>query len=236
MAGQSTSDIAYSRESEIISHFRSLATKPERSPEQIAEALKDLTNHYERLLDDSKLLTSVGDRLQKKLKGANLMLREQAEEIKRANSAIQEKNVALQESLDALTKAKASRRASALLIIVALILFLAAEVPEPWIESGLSRFGGAGYVAIWGIKIALTLLLLPIQSTLEKVILKQETKRAEADKAAQAKRDAAQAASAPPAAEPERAPGGPPRRTGGPPAPRPQSAVEAVPSSAEVSS
>jgi hypothetical protein len=233
MAGQSTSDFAYSRESEIISHFRSLATKSDRSPEEVAEALKDLTNHYERLLDDSKLLTSVGDRLQKKLKGANLMLREQAEEIKRVNATIQEKNVALQESLDALTKAKASRRASALLVIVALVLFLAVEYPEPWIEAFLSGYGGYGIAAIWGIKIFLTMLLLPIQSTLEKVILKQETKRAEADKAAEAKRAAAQAAAEPQPVEPPRAPGGPPRRVGAPPAPRLEVPAEVVSSSAE---
>lgn len=225
MAQQSTSDIAYSRESEIINHFRTIASKQNRSVEETSEALNDLTQHYERLLDDSKLLTSVGDRLQKKLKSANLMLREQADEIKRANLAIQEKNVALQESLDALTRAKASRRATALLVIVALVLFLAAEIPESSIEQALSQYGFLGAVAVWSLKVVITLTLLPVQTGLERFILNQETRRAERDRAAAA-------ANAPPVVEkpaeverPNR-PGRPPRPT---PSPTPPAEVEKTP-------
>lgn len=183
MAQQSTSDIAYSRESEIINHFRTIAAKTETDPAQTAEALKDLTSHYERLLDDSKLLTSVGDRLQKKLKSANLMLREQAEEIKRANTAIQEKNVELQNTIDELTRAKASRRATTLLLLVAVGLFLVAEIPEPLVEAYFSRFSWGG-AAVWVIKGSIALLLAPLQSFIEGQVLKQMTRRQQRERLA----------------------------------------------------
>ena len=90
-------------------------------------------------------------------------------------------------------------------------LFLAAEIPEPAIERALSSYGFLGYAAIWGLKIVITLTLLPVQSALERYIFKQESKRAERERAAIAASNPAPAPT-PPSERPVR-PGRPPRPT-----------------------
>lgn len=175
-------DITYSREGAVVSKYRELLADKTLNKEQIAQALEDFCTHYERLLDDSKLLTSVGDRLQRKLKGANLMLREQSEEIKRVNGQVQLKNAELQETIDELTRTKVSRRASALLLGVTITAFLLSEIPEPAIEQYFSAYSWGSFV-VWIIKGSLALTLAPLQGIIEGRLLKQLARRKERERA-----------------------------------------------------
>lgn len=189
MAQEQDQNVAYSRELEVISQYRELSEREEISVPEAREALNNLTQLYERLLDDSKLLTSVGDRLQRKLKSANLMMREQAEEIKRVNANIQEKNLELQLTVDELTRAKASRRASALVLLGAIGLFIVSELMEDFADTYLTvNFGGnAAAIFSWTFKVLLVLLFKPAESFFEKRILESEKKRAQGN--SEAKRE-----------------------------------------------
>lgn len=194
-----TSDVAYTKESEIIARYRALAEQKDLSPAQVSIALTEICNQYERLLDDSKLLTSVGDRLQRKLKSANQMLREQSEEIKRINGTLHEKNTELQLTIDELTRAKASRRATTLLFMVTIALFIISELIEQYIENSTSQLAH-GWMYTWGLKLVLVVSLKPIEGLLEKYTLKNALRAQERERAAQAEANAQQPQGKPPRA------------------------------------
>ncbi|MDX2062791.1 MAG: hypothetical protein SFY70_07000 [Bacteroidia bacterium] len=190
MSVEDSQDTAYSREQDILVQYRTLAGQADLSVVAAREALSDLTRQYERLVDDTKLLTSVGDRLQRKLKSANLMMREQAEEIKRVNATLQEKNVTLQLTIDELTRAKASRRATALVLVAAFVLFLVSELLEETADTYFASVVGSdwGNAVSWIFKIVLVLLFKPAEQLLERRILKNNQKRGSSDEEIAAKR------------------------------------------------
>jgi hypothetical protein len=200
MAQQVSSDVAYTKENEIIARYRALAEQKDITPEQVSLALNEVCNQYERLLDDSKLLTSVGDRLQRKLKSANQMLREQSEEIKRINNSLNEKNTELQLTIDELTRAKASRRATTLLFILTIALFIISELIEQYIESSTSQLAH-GWMYTWGLKLILVVSLKPLEGLLERYTLKNALRAQERERAAQAEGQAHAANGAPVAAK-----------------------------------
>ena len=200
---QNTTDVAYNRESEIVSRYRVLVQQEDLTAGQVKDALNDICTQYERLVDDSKLLTSVGDRLQRKLKSANLMLREQSEEIKRINNTLQDKNTELQVTIDELTRAKASRRATTLLFTATIFLFIISELIEQYIENSTKQLEYQ-WMYTWGLKLALVISLKPIEVTLEKYTLKAAMRAREKERAAiLAAKNEAKAAEAP-AAKPRK--------------------------------
>jgi hypothetical protein len=192
------SEGAYGREYEIIAHFKALAEKETIAPEEASAAILDFCNHYNRLLDDSKIVSTVGDRLQRKIKGANSMLREQAEEIKRINGDLQYKNVQLQETIDELTRTKASRRATTFVLGIAMVIFILSELMEKWIEGATSTIAAGPYIS-WGFKIFLVLLFKPLETLLERSFMHSAKRRKDAELAAA---NAALAAEPAPAAKP----------------------------------
>ncbi len=129
-----------------------------------------LVDFYEELLDQSKLITKVSDRLQKK--------------ITKSNDELEGKNNELQLTLDALTKAKLSRRASTitLLIFLALVLFSEAWF-EPIIESAIHEGGGwwseNEFAIGLSLKVLLALSLRPIEKVIEKILISQARNREE---------------------------------------------------------
>lgn len=179
---QLSQDVAYAKESEIISQFRSVAAREDLTREATAEALNSLCAQYERLLDDSKLLTSVGDRLQRKLKGANLMLREQADEIKRINGTLQDKNTQLLETIDELTRTKASRRAQAVTFSITVLLFFISEFLEDYFAKLASSSEYAAWIS-WGSKIALLLMFKPLEGLTESYMVRQAKRKKEQEQA-----------------------------------------------------
>ena len=95
------------------------------------EDLDAFGDQYEELVAQTKVITRVSDRLQKKLDGANLQIREQNDEIK-------DKNLELSSTVDQLAKAKVGRRASTIMLTIALALFVLEQVfLEPYIEANI---------------------------------------------------------------------------------------------------
>ena len=162
------------KETEIINQLDHLINNIETlPPEEIKSQLQVFAKNHKKLLQEVKLLTSVGDRLQKKVKSANEMLQEQAEEIRKINKDLQDKNIELQFTIDELTKAKAGKRATTIILIFALVLFLFTELLESMFET---FFTGANMLIIYAFKISLALGFKPIEGLLESAIISHEMK------------------------------------------------------------
>jgi len=130
------------------------------------EDLDSFSDEYEELVAQAKVITRVSDRLQKKLDNANVQIREQNEEIK-------EKNVTLADTIDQLAKAQVGRRASTIMLTVAVVLFVLEQVfIEPQIENlGFGRYAG---LVILGV---LFLLIKFLEGQLEKYFMNKEKKK-----------------------------------------------------------
>ena len=130
------------------------------------EDLDSFSDEYEELVAQAKVITRVSDRLQKKLDNANLQIREQNDEIK-------DKNVELGKTIEQLAVAKVGRKASAIMLVVAFVLFILEQVfIEPIIERSIDiPFVGLGILGI------LFLLIKFFEGGLEKYFLNQEKKK-----------------------------------------------------------
>ena len=90
--------------------------------------LEQFSKEYEELIVQARVITRVSDRLQKKLDSANMKIQDQ-------NKEIQNKNQQLESTVIQLFKAKVGRRASTLLLTLAIILFIIEQIYlEPIIE------------------------------------------------------------------------------------------------------
>lgn len=128
--------------------------------------LEFFSDQYEELVAQAKVITRVSDRLQKKLDSANLQIREQNEEIK-------DKNMALEDTVIQLAKAKMGRRASTVMLTVAMGLFILEQIfLEPWIEANIN----IPYVGL-AILVLLFFIVKALESTLEKYFMEQEKKK-----------------------------------------------------------
>jgi len=130
------------------------------------EDLDSFSDEYEELIAQAKVITRVSDRLQKKLDNANLQIREQNEEIK-------DKNVQLADTVDQLAKAQVGRRASTIMLTVAVVLFILEQIfIEPIIEQNIDvPFVGLGILAL------LFFLVKFLEGALEKFFMNKEKKK-----------------------------------------------------------
>lgn len=130
--------------------------------------LEGFSDDYEELVAQAKVITRVSDRLQKKLDTANIQIREQNDEIK-------VKNVELEDTIVQLAKAKVGRKASTIMLAVALLLFFLEQYYlQPFIEEVIP-LSYSFLSAI--ILIGLFFLVKFLESGLEKYFLKQEQKK-----------------------------------------------------------
>ncbi len=143
---------------------------PSISEEKLRESLVTLVDNYEELLDQSKLITKVSDRQQKK--------------IIRTTSAIEQKNKQLTKTIDALTEAKVGRKATTVTLGIAISLFLLAEgLIEPLIDGWVSTHDLGDYkfdkinVIGLALKAILALLIRPIEKIVEKKMMANVLKK-----------------------------------------------------------
>lgn len=137
-----------------------------------------LTNAYESLLNDIKLLTSVSDRLQKKHNQINERLREineessqQAEEIRAIHEALQMKNAEITARIEELkatkndlTLARIRRRATGIIVIIAIVLLVLTELFDRFVIEGSS----------WASKIILIILIKPLDNFIMERLKRRE--------------------------------------------------------------
>lgn len=163
----------FGEELEVLTESRAFLSKEEFTLDQCKDQLILLAYSYDELLDQAKLITKVSDRLQRK--------------INKTNDELEIKNVQLQDSLDALTKAKVGRKAVTITLIVVVVLFLFTEAfIEPIIEDWAlhafppkdesSNFTAATMFALLS-KGLIALSLRPIEKIVEKRLMRQETER-----------------------------------------------------------
>lgn len=115
--------------------------------------------------EEFDIVTGISDRLQKKLNQANEKLKLQSEEIKRINNSLAERNQVLQNTLDALTKAKVGKRAATIVLTLASVLFVVSEILEYIVEYYSSEV--LPLYIIFLIKLGIALTFTPIESYLE---------------------------------------------------------------------
>jgi hypothetical protein len=165
----------FGEEIDVLKNSRSFLKTENIDKEQYRQHLEQLQNSYDDLLDQAKLITKVSDRLQNK--------------INKANDELEEKNLALQESLDALTKAKLSRKANTITLVVIFILFIITEAwLEPIIEKNVHLFENyswhntADTLVALSMKAVIALSLRPIEKIIENRLVKREQEKIQREK------------------------------------------------------
>ena len=145
-----TKERLFAEEERVVSNFQLLLEDGNSlSAEEYKHQLSVLTNKYQELLDQTRFLTRISDRLENKLHGLN--------------SVLNKKNHELKVTLDELKKARISKRAYAIIYMIAASLFVFEEFV---VDPVLSIFGKGMAIALL-IKFCIVLLLKPTENLLE---------------------------------------------------------------------
>jgi hypothetical protein len=142
-------------EKNILNNSATVCEKPELSMEEMKQEYEVLRQHYSELIDQSKLITRVSDKLQKKLD--------------KANGDLEARNNELQQTIDALTKAKASKKAATIVLIIAVVFFL---LSEGFLDPIIDVYAG-GIAIAFLVKGVMVLLLKPVESFIENLLLRR---------------------------------------------------------------
>ena len=145
----------FEKEKQILAHCKEILAIPAEQQQNtnLLQEYEVLSKQYAQLLDEVKLLTSVSDRLQSKLN--------------KANDNVTKKNEEIEQLSQVLVKAKAQRKASNVLLVVAVVFFVVTEwVIDPPLKEAL------GELAVPIFKFAFALVLIPLKLFLEKALQK----------------------------------------------------------------
>ena len=146
----------FKKEIKILNDYRDFTTQS-FSYDDTKIALADLTNKYKTLLEQTRFLTWISGRLETKLH--------------RTNRELFQKNIKLENTLNELTKAEASRSATAIIYFIAIILFV---LEEYFVEPVIGMFGdGVSYGILF--KVVIVLLLKLSEGFLENKLAKKRT-------------------------------------------------------------
>ena len=145
-------------EAQILETSKSFLNREDVTYEEYKDSFKELCFDYSELLDQTKLITRVSDKLQNKLNSAY--------------ESLETKNIELQSTIDELTKARVGRKAQTIILFIGLSLFILEEIVlEPFIDNYSTN--------IWlslSIKLIIALLLKPLESFIEGLLLKKAKK------------------------------------------------------------
>jgi hypothetical protein len=159
-------DKLFKKEIQILNDYRRIASE-ESSPEETKKALHDLTDKYKSLLEQTRFLTWISGRLERKMH--------------RINRELFQKNIKLENTLHDLTKSEAGRNATGIIYFIAIVLFV---LEEYFVEPVIAMFGeGQTYSILF--KIVIVLLLKLSEGFIEKKLTKRRTSVAGFDVAMQ---------------------------------------------------
>lgn len=152
MAKKQVEDKLFSNEAKILHEYKQLLET--NTDEKIDRAvLEELVKKYGTLLEQSRFLTWISGRLERKLQ--------------KVNQELFLKNHEMQRALDDLVKAKAGKSAYAIIYFIAIILFVLEEFfVEPFIQM---VGGGLSYSIL--IKLVIVLLLKSSEGFIEDRII-----------------------------------------------------------------
>ena len=115
----------FTEEERVLSGYRRKIEKED----VYLEDTESFANNFKDLIDQTRVITRISDRLQKKLDLAN-------QKISSQNHEIGQKNELLENTIIELTRTRVSKKASTILLTLALILFISEQyLLEPLIES-----------------------------------------------------------------------------------------------------
>ncbi|WKV11603.1 hypothetical protein [Marivirga harenae] len=173
MAKNVTQSDVFQAEIDFLNEVRALAEDDNIPTEKVKENYKLLCDKYDRLIGEAKLLTSVSDRLHAKLNEANEKLKKQSDEINKINDDLKVNNQLLQDTIDQLVKAKVGRKASSIVLLIAILLFVLSEgFLEPFVEE---RVGNEQIGFIF--KLGIAVLLKPIDVLVERYMMRRALKQ-----------------------------------------------------------
>jgi hypothetical protein len=148
----------FKNEIKVLNDYREIVEQ-DYSHQETKEALARLTHKYKNLLEQTRFLTWISGRLERKLH--------------RTNRELFEKNNKLQTTLNDLTKAEAGRSAYAIIYFIAIVLFV---LEEYFVEPIINVFGdNAGYSILF--KVIIVLLLKASEGFIERKIIKKPVDR-----------------------------------------------------------
>jgi hypothetical protein len=149
----------FRNESNVLEHYKTLVERTD-SYEDTKEALEKLTHKYKTLLDQTRFLTWISGRLERKLQ--------------RKNRELYENNNRLQTTLNDLTKAEAGRNAYAIIYFIAIVLFV---LEEFFVEPFVDMVGdNVGYSIL--IKLCIVLMLKVSEGIIEKRVIRKRNSNA----------------------------------------------------------
>ena len=141
----------FRNENNVLQYYKEIVER-NGSAVDSKSALIKLTERYEALLNQTRFLTWISGRLERKLQ--------------RKNQELQNNNVTLQRTLNDLTKAEAGRSTYAIIYFIAIILFVLEEL---FIEPFVNLMGNSiGYGIL--IKLGIVLILKISEGIIEKKI------------------------------------------------------------------
>lgn len=166
----------YQNELENLEQSKQFLSRNEYSKMELQLEFKKLLENYEELIDQVKIITKISDRLQNKLNNTN-------EKLELLNSELNQKNIQLRDTINALAEAKIGRKAATIILFFTISIFLVSEAfIEPRIDDMVVYFWGNTdsvnpfYLSIF-IKLILALSIKPAESLVERTLLKREQKK-----------------------------------------------------------
>ncbi len=144
----------FRNESTVLEKYKAMCDE-QRSLEETRAALEDLTRKYKALLDQTRFLTWISGRLERKLH--------------RTNRELVQNNRHLQTTLDDLTRAEAGRSVYAIIYFIAIGLFV---LEEFFVEPFINMFGDTVGFSIT-IKLIIVLLLKASEGFIEKKVTRR---------------------------------------------------------------
>ncbi|NJO01020.1 MAG: hypothetical protein HC880_04380 [Bacteroidia bacterium] len=118
----------FEKEVQALNHAKSVLREKNNSLEKLAKEYEMLSKDYEKLLGDARVITNISDRLQNRLNKANDELNRANRDLQSSSAEINRKNDLLQNTIDELTKARVSKKATTIVLMAAILLFLVSEV------------------------------------------------------------------------------------------------------------
>jgi hypothetical protein len=158
MGTSTKEDKIFKNEIAIFTKHKDLLIQ-ENAPEQMKESWGKLTHEYKKLLEQTRFLTWVSGRLEKKLQ--------------KSNRDLQDKNKQLEQTVQDLLTAKAGRSAYAIIYFIAIVLFVLEElVLDPFIKA---IGNGLAYSIMF--KLIIVLMLKIAETVIEDRIKKKSAKK-----------------------------------------------------------
>lgn len=145
----------FKKEIKVLNDYREIVTQ-DSSPDETKIALRNLTNKYKTLLEQTRFLTWISGRLERKLQ--------------RTNRELFQKNIRLESTLADLTKSEAGRSAVGIIYFIAIILFV---LEEFFVEPVINVFGDGATFGIF-IKVIIVLILKISEGFIEKKLTKRK--------------------------------------------------------------